>query len=171
MSFGNQRNRNSSAEKLRFPTGSWVFSRAFQLAFRYRWLDESRGGMKETDGEATRSRSFLCDRFYLHLTIALLQASVKAEIRVIIMSFASGSEYGFCIYLDKMALNNVSISNTATAVHVNQCAYILQVVHCIIPSINEELFSTTFSYLNLEESYNPPCIHFPLSQMQKHYKH
>lgn len=28
--FGNQRNRNSSAEKLRFPTGSWVFSGAFQ---------------------------------------------------------------------------------------------------------------------------------------------
>lgn len=28
--FGNQRNRNSSAEKLRFRTGSWVFSGAFQ---------------------------------------------------------------------------------------------------------------------------------------------
>lgn len=78
MSFGNQRNRNSSAEKLRFPTGSWVFSRAFQLAFRYRWLDEFRGGTKETDGEATRSRSFLCDRFYLHLTNALLQAPVES---------------------------------------------------------------------------------------------
>lgn len=120
MSFGNQRNRNSSAEKLRFPTGSWVFSRAFQLAFRYRWLDESRGGTKETDGEATRSRSFLCDRFHLHWTNALLRASVKAEMRVIIMSFAFRSKYGFCIYLGKMA----SKSQIACLSHVQLLLFV-----------------------------------------------